>query len=177
MPTQRRPSRILAPQAHSACSAACPTAHSPHALPIAHLALLHPLLRPPILLSVAHRGRECIAAVYMLDRQSAVVETIVSVMTWLSIARHQVLNACQNVRSAKTGWRRRRLAGLWCSRSFPNDHDIPAHVTRTSLHMQDVHYLAPINDIHTLCSSPNASSSCSVGDLPIASVLLPQHSS
>jgi hypothetical protein len=103
MLTQRHPSRIPAPQAHSTCSAASPTAPCPHALPIAYLARLDPLLRPPISLSVAHRELECVVGVYMTDIPIAVVETDVSRLTWLSIARHRDLGACQNVRSAKTG--------------------------------------------------------------------------
>jgi hypothetical protein len=110
--TRRHPSQSLAPQARSACSAASPIALCPHALPIALLALLDPLLRLPISLSAAHRGLECVAAVHIVDTRTGVVATSVSKATWLSIERHRTWTPSQIVRSAKTGWKLPRLVGL-----------------------------------------------------------------
>jgi hypothetical protein len=71
---------------------------------------------------------------------------MVSVMTWLSIARQRVLNACQNVPICEDGMKKTPIGWSLMLPQLPlRDHDIPAHVTRTSLclvpqlHMQDIH--------------------------------------
>jgi len=103
MLTRRRPLRIHALQADSACFAAFPPALFPPVVSIAPVLLLLRVPRRPISLPVAHHAREYVAVVCIADKQTVAALTDFSRLTWLPIERRRNLGPCQNVPKCQDG--------------------------------------------------------------------------